>query len=300
MRFADLTDSELARQIGLRFCRYAPRWLGHLVARVMRSVLVRYMPEMHLAVEQNLRQALGARVSDAEIQAMARRTMGHYTRASFDFLSTGGEGREEILADLRMSRAGVERIKEELARGQGVLVVFPHISNFDLAGIALTAAGLPGRVLTLSNPSAVLREQNRLREISGMQVTPISSEALRDAIRSIRAGGIVFSGLDRPVPRQRDLIEFFGRPSYLPLGPARMALISGATVFVAGCRYEEGEGYTIDIFGPVEMVRTGKRRDDVLTNSRKLAMMLEGLVRTHPEQWLMFHPVWPLESDSAR
>ena len=106
MRFADLADSELARRIGLGFCRYAPAWLGHLVARAMRSILIRYMPELHLAVEQNLRQALGARVSDAEIQSMARWTVGHYTRASFDFFSTAAKGREAILAAVRVPRAG--------------------------------------------------------------------------------------------------------------------------------------------------------------------------------------------------
>ena len=299
MRFSELADNELARRIGLGFCRYAPRWLGHFVARVMTWALVQYMPELHLNVEENLRQALGVHASDGEIQALARQTIGHFTRTSFDFFSMAGKGREGLLAAVRVPEAGLARIRNELARGQGVLAVLPHISNFDLAGIALAAAGLPLHVLSLARPNAVLREQNRLREAGGMHVTPISPQALRDAIRKIRAGGVVFSAMDRPVPRQSDLVEFFGRPSYLPLGPARMALLSGATVFVASCRQEEGEGYMIDIRGPVEMVRTGNRSDDILANSRTLAMILEDLVRAHPDQWLMFHPVWPEGAEAA-
>jgi lauroyl/myristoyl acyltransferase len=41
------------------------------------------------------------------------------------------------------------------------------------------------------------------------------------------------------------------------------------------------------------MIRTGDRRQDVLTNTRRLAVIQEEKIRAHPEQWLMFHPFWP-------
>jgi lauroyl/myristoyl acyltransferase len=40
------------------------------------------------------------------------------------------------------------------------------------------------------------------------------------------------------------------------------------------------------------MVRTGDRQQDTITNTRRLAVVVEGYVRAHPEQWMMFHPVW--------
>jgi KDO2-lipid IV(A) lauroyltransferase len=298
MRFSDLADSKLARRVGLGFCRHAPRWMGYLVARLMKGALIRYMPELHLTMAQNLRQVLGPSVSDAEVRAMARWGIGHYTRCAFDFFSTATKSRDEILKAIQVPNAGLARARQELAEGRSVLAVCPHISNFDLAGIALGATGLPLHVLSLADPNALIREQNRIREHGGLTMNPISPRSLRDAIRRLKSGGVVLSGLDRPVPRDGDLVEFFGKPSYLPLGPARMALISDATVFVGSCRYEQRDGYHLDIVGPVEIVRTGSRRQDIRTNARNLAVILEGLVRAHPEQWLMFHPVWPSGADS--
>lgn len=293
MRFHELADSVLARRVGLAFCDRAPSWLGHLVARAMASVLIRTTPELHQAMEDNLRHVLGPLTPDADITTMARQSVAHFTRTSFDFFSTAGKGPNAALGAVRVPNGGVAHIKHALTAGQGVLALFPHISNFDLAGIALAATGLPLHVLSLANPGVVLREQNRLRELGGMRVAPISPRSLRDAIRTLRRGGIVFSGMDRPVPRERGLVEFFGQPSYLPLGPARMSLISGAEVFVASCRYEDDVGYSVDIVGPLELERRGRRGPDVMANARRLAVALEALVRARPAQWLMFHRLWP-------
>ena len=84
---------------------------------------------------------------------------------------------------------------------------------------------------------------------------------------------------------------------YLPTGPARIALMSGALVYTGACHYEEGQGYVLQLDGPIDMVRTDDRRQDILTNARRLAAILEEYVRAHPEQWLMFHPFWPEEGE---
>jgi lauroyl/myristoyl acyltransferase len=132
-----------------------------------------------------------------------------------------------------------------------------------------------------------------LRATYGLEITPITSESLRAAIRRLKGGGMVLTGVDRPILDDRELIEFFGRPAYLPVGPTRLALMTGATVFIGSCRYDTDEGYVLETTGPVEMVRTGNRRQDILTNARRIAAIVEGYVRAHPEQWMMFHPFWP-------
>jgi KDO2-lipid IV(A) lauroyltransferase len=113
------------------------------------------------------------------------------------------------------------------------------------------------------------------------------------AIRRLKSSGIVLTGMDRPIPEDEELIEFFGQPAYLPVGPVRLALMTEATVIISSCYYEPDEGYALEFTEPIEMIRTGDRRQDILTNTRRLAVILEGYVRAHPEQWMMFHPFWP-------
>jgi KDO2-lipid IV(A) lauroyltransferase len=167
------------------------------------------------------------------------------------------------------------------------------MSNFDLLGLSMGVQGLPIQVLSLANPQAGFHLLNYLRATAGFEVTPITPESLRAAIRRLKSGGIVLTGVDRPIPEDRELVEFFGRPAYLPVGPVRLALMTGALVIMASCYYEPDEGYGLKVTGPLEMIRTGDRKRDLMTNVRRVVDILEQHVRARPEQWMMFHPVWP-------
>ena len=79
-----------------------------------------------------------------------------------------------------------------------------------------------------------------------------------------------------------------------------MGYVRPGVAVVGSCRYDPDEGYVLEITGPIEMVRTGDRRQDILANTRRLAVIMEGYVRAHPEQWMMFHPLWPESSTGKR
>ncbi len=295
MRLEDLAESEFALRAAVAFCRHTPRWVGHAVARGAAWIANRGEMEIHATVQENLRHVLGPGADDATLREAARRVIVHFAQANYDFFHVAGRPAEEILAAVRVPERATARMRGELAKGRGVLVLFAHMSNFDLAGVGLAATGLPLQVLSLANPTTTFRLQNRVRAEAGMAVMPISPETLRAAMRSLRSGGIVVSSMDRPVPREEDLVDVFGEPSYVPLGPARMAFMTKATIFIATCWFDTAEGYTLDILGPIEAVRSGDRRQDILTNTRRLAGHLEEFVRARPEQWMMFHPFWPMK-----
>jgi KDO2-lipid IV(A) lauroyltransferase len=145
----------------------------------------------------------------------------------------------------------------------------------------------------LASPHGGFDLLDEMRKVESLEVTVISPQSLRAAVRRLRGGGLVMTGADRPVPGDQALTEFFGRPACLPLGPARMALMTGATVLLGACVYDPEQGYVLDISGPIDMVRTGNREEDVLAGTRRLAVAMEAYVRAHPAQWMMFHPVWP-------
>jgi KDO2-lipid IV(A) lauroyltransferase len=134
---------------------------------------------------------------------------------------------------------------------------------------------------------------DHMRTSMGVHVTNISVPALREAIRRLRAGGIVLTGVDRPVSDEEHWTEFFGQPAPLPTGHVRLALKTDAVVFVAGAQ-RDAQG--INIFGispPLEMVRTGDADEDLRVNMRRAAAWLEKFIRIRPGQWGMFVPVWP-------
>lgn len=293
MRVQDLTSSKPATRLGLFLGRHTPRWVGYGLARIAAALIARKKPQVYWTVQDNLRQVLGPDVDDATLHEKTRHVFFHAGQTYYDFFNALDQPKEVLSKVVQIPQDTLTLIRSEMAQKRGLLLLTSHMSNFDLMGLSVAVRGFPIQVLSLANPEAGFHILNYLRAKAGLEITPITPESLRAAIRRLRGGGLVATGIDRPIPEDRELIEFFGRPAYLPVGPVRLALMSDVTVVMGSCHYEPDEGYALEVTGPIEMVRTGDRRQDILTNARRLAGILEGHVRAHPEQWMMFHPIWP-------
>ena len=293
MRLQDLISSKPMMRIGIFIGPHMPRAVGYGLARVVAGFIARQKPQVYWTVRANLRQILGPEADDGKLHEMTRHVFFHAGQTYYDFFHALGQPTEVLAEAVHIRDEHEAFIRSEMARGQGVLLLGTHMSNFDLLGLSVGARGLPIQMLSLADPQAGFNILNYLRVKEGFKVTPITPQSLRAAIRRLKSGGIVATGIDRPIPEDRELIEFFGRLAYLPLGPVRLALMTGATVVMGICYYEPDKGYALNFAGPIEMIRTGDRRQDILTNTRKLAVILEENIRAHPEQWMMFHPFWP-------
>jgi lauroyl/myristoyl acyltransferase len=292
MRFRDFVSTGPVLQLGLLVGRYLSRRVGYGLAGLISSVIARLRPEIYRVVLANLSQVMGPQVSRRDLNRTARQVFFHAGQNYYDFFRA-----LELPIDLQrqavsLPAALIEHIRSSASKKRGVLLVGPHVSNFNMVILALGAYGVPIQLLSVARPSQAYRAWNQMLEQGSMHVTPISAESLKVAIRRLRQGGVVFTGADRPVPGDQAEIAFFGRSSLLPTGPARIALMSDALVIVGACSYDPTRGYVLEITGPVEMVRTGDRQADILLNAGRLAAMMENYVRARPEQWLMFYPVW--------
>ena len=169
------------------------------------------------------------------------------------------------------------------------------MSNFDLGAMSLAAHGYEIQALSVANPGEGYQLQNQLREEYGFIVTPITPTSLRQGIRRLKKGGVVAVGLDWPHPEENHHTEVFGKPAYVPLGTARLALISDClTIVVAFCA-DEKHGYSMYASEPLEAIRTGDREEEITLNTQKYMEIYEKIAGEHPAQWMMFRQFWVSE-----
>jgi lauroyl/myristoyl acyltransferase len=174
------------------------------------------------------------------------------------------------------------------------VIVLPHLANFDLGGHAVAPYLPEMQLLTLPDPSPGFEMLNESRRRSGVTVTPLSSAALRQAIKLLRRGGVVSLAGDRPVSELDEPFPFFGRPARVPSGHVRMALKTGAVVSIGYCVLcPETQRYRMHLEPPMEMIRTGDRAEEVQLNMQWILSALERIIHRWPEQWQMLVPVWP-------
>ncbi|MGH2619898.1 MAG: lysophospholipid acyltransferase family protein, partial [Anaerolineales bacterium] len=133
---------------------------------------------------------------------------------------------------------------------------------------------------------------NRIRRSFGVDLSPTNFNSLRQAIRHLRKGGMVVTAVDRPDP-QGELLEFFGRPARLLVGHARLAIRTGAPIIVGGTYQEANGRYRAVLLDVLESNPYADKPTGELELAQAVMRIHEHFIRQRPDQWMMFHPVWP-------
>jgi KDO2-lipid IV(A) lauroyltransferase len=283
-----------AIQLGLFFSQHTPEAIGHRLSWWAAGATCRLKPAVYRIVRSNLGQVLGTGVSRQALELATRRVFDTAIRGYYDLFRALRLSEEEMAALVDVPEATMATARSLWDRKGGTLIVFPHLGSFDLGGHAVVPYLPEMQLFTLPDPPPGFQLLNESRRRAGVTVTPLSSVALRQAIKLLRRGGIVSLAGDRPVSELDEPFPFFGRPARLPSGHVRMALKTGAVVTIGYCTLSpETQRYTMHLEPPMEMTRTGNRDEEVQLNMQRILAALERIIGRWPEQWQMFVPVWP-------
>lgn len=273
--------------------RPLPLWLGYRIAATVASVCYYFFRSQRRALKQNLGRALGS-ADPRQVDAVARRAFRTFGKFVIDFIHFPVMTREEIHHRLVFSQW--EDLDEAANSGRGVLIVTMHFGVWDLGAAALAAYGYPVNAIADSfgyQPMDDLIYGSR--ENLGMKVIPMNRVG-PGVFRALRRGEILAMLIDVPPPGQEIFVDFLGAPAEVSSAPARIALRTGAWVMPAVVlRGPQGD----TVIRPIVDVRTaqyeatGDEERDVHALTTLIMKSLEPYVRQHPEQWYLFHPLWP-------
>jgi lauroyl/myristoyl acyltransferase len=294
MNLKSVASSPLVMRLGMAFSRHTPEKVGHYASWWASGVLCRVKPAVYQVVGSNIGQVLGAGAGGFTLDRMIRQVFYSALRSHFDLYRTIQLPRSTLDALVELPEETRKVARSLWNREGGTVVVFPHMGGFELGGRLLADLAPEIQLFTLPDPPRGFRLSNELRRLSGANVTPLSSSAIRQAIRHLRGGGVVALAGDRPVSDMDEPVPFFGRPARVPSAHVRLALSSGAAVVMSCCVLNpETQRYALYLDPPMEMVRTGVRGEEIRLNMRRVLDALEAIIGRWPEQWQMFVPVWP-------
>ena len=113
------------------------------------------------------------------------------------------------------------------------------------------------------------------------------SERLRD-------NRIVCLMAERDLTRRGVEVEFFGEPTRMPAGSAKLALETGAVVLPTHC-YNTRDSWVFDV-APALDTSSG----DVSTITQAMADRFARGIAAHPEDWHMMQPQWLADLSEER
>lgn len=283
----------------LRLAQTLPEKFAHRLLRFGANQIARIKPNVYYIARHNFSHFPGMNGGGEKLDAVTKEMFFNGGLYYYDHYRQLSRSLDTVEQAVSIPEDYLAHIREATKTGQGVLLLGTHTGNFDLGAMAVAAKGIKIQLLSLAAPSEGFQLMNEFRASVGLEVTPITPGSLRKAIVRLKKGGVVATALDWPHPEEGTPLEVFGKPSYAPLGAARLAWLSGARVMIVSFYRDPVEGYKIHNIPPVEMINTGNRDEDICTNANRLIKIFEELVVQHPDQWMMYHPFWPMDSKDS-
>lgn len=283
--------------LSLRFVSALARWLsprlGYPLARSVADQIVRQRnSNVVRAVRANQWVINGESLEGEALDQAVRETFRYWARCIFDLYHyiDDPDGTKELIV-LEPSFQRLARRPEFDQRG--LMIVGLHISNFDLILQWLCKQGLRPLALTIPDPQGGRRMEYEMRKRTGMNLVPASVSAFRQTLKHLQRGGMLVTGIDRPIPEPEACPRFFGRPAALPLHPVFLATKAQVPVIVAVANLQSDEKYHVFASDFIEMDPHPDPEVGMLRNTEKVLAIAEGFLRQAPQQWSVPLPVWP-------
>ena len=177
---------------------------------------------------------------------------------------------------------GLACLTEPLASGQGVIVLGPHLGNWELLGMHLATLG---NLVALYEPIPLKKLDqlvHRGRQSTGGKLVPTTPRGIAELVRSVRAGGIT-GILPDQVPSDENAglnAPFFTVPCFTAALASNLIRKSGAAA-VMGTVLRTERGFRA-VYRPAE---PGVHSDDTLEALTAINLGVERLISGNERQY---------------
>ncbi len=198
---------------------------------------------------------------------------------------------EEIDEKYIHSKIKIENIRyfdEALKKNKGAVALSAHFGNWELGGAVVALLGYPFWAVALPHKNKKINDFfNAQRGKKGVNIISFG-KAARSCLRLLGENKIIALIGDKDFTKDSGvLVNFFGRPTYLPKGPAAFALKNGSPIIPVFMLRNPDDTFTLKVEKPLDCA-SGSIEGITL----ECAKVIEKMVKNYPEQWFMFKRFW--------
>lgn len=278
-------------RLGLWLGRVLPAWSFSVLARTGAAVYWELAAHRRNIVIQNLLPVF--QDDHAAARRAARQLFTEFALKLVDLWRyEGGVTETKWFVDW----IGWETFTAARAGGRGVLLVTPHLGNWELGGAFMVRHDCPLLVLTQDEPDprlTALRQASRTRRGVETLVVGRDAFAIIEIIKRLQAGANVALLADRPPPATAVTVELFGREFSASIAAAELARASGCAILPTFIVRERG-GYRAEILPEIQYDRAAiGSREARAKLTQEILRAFEPVIRQYAAQWYHFVPIWP-------
>ena len=294
MKFARYLLEYLVARALLAILALLPLSFARRVAVAGSRVLFACLPRLRRIGLRNLELAFPD-LSPTERRQLLEQSFENFGRIIADFAHFPRSTPTDLAARVESSlpQAWEARYRAAKLAGRGVIFVTPHLGNWEMLALAMSAIFEPIAYLArpLDNP-LLDRYTSRVRSRFGNR--PINKrDSVLQGLAILDGGGNL--GLLADVNTlQRDgvFVPFFGHLACTTRSVAMLALRTDALIVPACCVWDTNR-YRILVGELVEAVRTASYvKKNIIDTTALYTAEIEKFIRAYPGQWIWIHRRW--------
>lgn len=277
-------------QWGCQIARRLPDPILHALSQFAASAFRILRPQRFQIVVHNLKPPL--QNDPAAAHAVARRLFNNFgLKIAHLWAYESGCPFEHHVGQLE----GRERFFAALQSGRGVLLISPHLGNWEFGAPLLAKHGIKLMAVTMEEPSPRLTELRRQsRRRWGIETIVIQRDpfAFLQVLRQLESGAAVALLVDRPPAATAVPVTLFGHTLDASVAPAELARASGCILLPVYVLHRPN-GYHACVLPEIPYDRRSLRNPQARRAlTQQIMRAFEPIIRDHLDQWYHFVPIW--------
>ena len=275
------------------FTILVPRWLFPPFTFFWGGLFYLLLADTRRAVRSNLRVVTGRNNIERLVFSTFCKFAHNWCDVMLMMRLKGGK-----LQGLIGRRSDSAPLDSALKAGTGAILVSPHLGNWELGGLGLADLGYAINVLTFREPDEKVNDlREEVRGERGIRFIYVdrhdtSPLAIIEAVNALRRNEVLALLGERDGSSHTISLDFFGKPTDIPVGPAYLALASGAPVIPVFVPLENGKYSTLMDEAIYFKGGHGKHNDAIRDGMERLVKVFERYIRQYPDQWYNFFDFW--------
>ena len=273
--------SRLVRLLPYDVLLFLGRILGNLYYLLIKKQRRRAIEQMMPALN----------IDESEAKKIVRASFVNLARNMLDILYMPNLNEKNLNQYVEIDH--LERMREALAEGHGVVVLTGHVGTWEWLSAAFTLNGMPVTAIAKQQPNAEYsRVLDDLRATIHVEIFTRGTSELLAAGRALKKGKILGFLADQDGGPGGAFIDFLGKTASTPMGPAVFSKRFNAPVLPAFILRQPNGRHKVMIGEAMHFVDSGDADKDLFDFTVKMTKILERVILDNPTQWLWFQKRW--------
>jgi len=228
---------------------------------------------------------------EEQLSYSAREVFRNFGKYLVDFFKVQGSLSDEYIRE-HVTVKNMECLTEVLKKQKGAIIVTAHMGNWELGGCVISKLGYPPIAVALPHKERSVNELfNAQRTAEGMTIVP-NNVAIRECIKGLKQNRLVALLADRDFNSSGEVVDFFGKKTIFPRGPAAFSLKTGAPIVPVFLIREKDDLFTLIFEEAIFPPEKEHSKEDQIDMIKKYVSVIEDKVKQYPMQWFMFQRFW--------